>query len=239
MKRLLLLSNSTNFGEPFLQYPSKAIQEFLGTAVQEVLFVPYAGVRISFSDYAARVRERFREIGIALTSVHEADSPAAAVERAAAIVAGGGNTFCLLDRLYNHGLVEQIRERVLQGVPYVGWSAGANVACPTIKTTNDMPIVEPPSLKAFGLVPFQINPHYTDAMLPNHGGETRAERLAEFLEVNPGVTVVGLQEGSMLKVEGNGIELLGKKPAKIFRKGQDVAAYFPGDSLQLLMTKQL
>ena len=103
--------------------------------------------------------------------------PATAVEKAAAIVVGGGNTFCLLDRLYTHGLVDRIHERVLQGVPYVGWSAGSNVACPTIRTTNDMPIVEPPSLNALGLVPFQINPHYTDATLPNHGGETRAERL--------------------------------------------------------------
>ena len=235
MKRLLLLSNSTNFGEPFLQYPIKTIQQFLGSAVSEALFVPYTGVRISFSDYAARVRERFREIGIGVISVHEVENPAAAVETAGAIVVGGGNTFCLLDRLYKHGLLELIRKRVLEGVPYVGWSAGSNVACPTIRTTNDMPIVEPPSLNALGLVPFQINPHYTDATLPNHGGETRAERLAEFLEMNPGMTVIGLQEGSMLKVEGNDIELLGTKTAKVFRKGQDVVECAPGDSLQFLI----
>jgi dipeptidase E len=235
MKRLLLLSNSTNFGEPFLQYPIKTIQQFLGSGAREVLFVPYAGVRISFSDYVARVRERFHEIGIAVKSVHETENPAAAVQTAAAIVVGGGNTFCLLERLYRHGLVEGIRKRVLDGAPYVGWSAGSNVASPTIKTTNDMPIVEPPSLKAFDLVPFQINPHYTDATLPNHGGETRAERLVEFLEMNPGMVVVGLQEGSMLKVEGNGIELLGKKAAKVFRKGQDLMEYSSGDSLQFLI----
>ena len=166
MKRLLLLSNSTNVGEPFLQYPIRTIQQFLGTAVPGVLFVPYAGVRLSFSDYAARVRESFREIGIAVTSIHETENPAAAVERAATIVVGGGNTFCLLDRLYSHGLVERIRERVFQGVPYVAWSAGSNVACPSIKTTNDMPIVQPYSLGALDLIPFQINPHYTDATLP-------------------------------------------------------------------------
>ena len=235
MKRLLLLSNSTNFGEPFLQHPIKTIHEFLGSAVSEVLFVPYAGVRISFSDYLVRVRERFLEIGIAVKSVHETENPAAAVETAKAVVVGGGNTFCLLDRLYKHGLLELIRKRVLDGVPYVGWSAGSNVACPTIKTTNDMPIVEPPSLNALGLVSFQINPHYTDATLPNHGGETRAERIAEFLEMNPGMTVIGLQEGSMLRVEGNEIELLGKKATKVFRKGQEVVECSPGDSLQFLI----
>ncbi|MSO23536.1 MAG: dipeptidase PepE [Acidobacteria bacterium] len=238
MKRLLLLSNSTNFCEPFLQYPIRTIQQFLGSTVPEILFVPYAGVRLSFSDYAARVRERFREIGIAVTSMHETENPAAAVERAAAIVVGGGNTFCLLDRLYTHGLVELIRERVLQGVPYVGWSAGSNVACPTIKTTNDMPIVEPRSLSALDLVPFQINPHYTDATLPNHGSETRAERLMEFLEVNPAASVIGLREGSMLRVEGERIDLLGSTAARVFRKGQEVMEPVPGDSLQFLLERK-
>ena len=157
------------------------------------------------------------------------------MEKASAIVVGGGNTFCLLDRLYQNGLVERIRQRVLAGVPYVGWSAGSNVACPTIRTTNDMPIVEPRSLNALGLVPFQINPHYTDATLPNHGGETRQERLTEFLEMNPGMTVIGLQEGSLLKVEDNGIELLGRKTAKVFRKGKAVAEYVPGASLNFLI----
>jgi dipeptidase E len=237
MKRLLLLSNSTNFGEPFLRYPLRTIQQFLGPIVSEVLFVPYAGVQISFSDYAARVRERFQEIGSAVTSVHETENPAAAVEKASAIVVGGGNTFCLLDRLYTHGLVERIRERVLRGIPYVGWSAGSNVACPTIRTTNDMPIVEPPSLNALGLVPFQINPHYTDATLPNHGGETRAERLMEFLEMNPTLTVIGLREGTMLRVEDEKIELLGDKPARVFRKGREVIEPAPGDSLQFLLER--
>lgn len=237
MKRLLLLSNSTNFGEPFLQYPIRTIQEFLGPTVSEVLFVPYAGVRLSFSEYTARVRAKFQEIRIAVTSVHETEKPVEAVEKAAAIVVGGGNTFCLLDRLYTHGLVERIRERVLQGVPYVGWSAGSNVACPTIKTTNDMPIVEPQSLNALGLIPFQINPHYTDATLQNHGGETRAERLIEFLEVNPTVSVIGLREGTMLRVEGEEIELLGDKPPRVFRKGREVIEPSPGDSLQFLFER--
>ncbi len=234
MKRLLLVSNSTNFGEPFLQHPLRTIQNFLGASLKSVLFIPYAGVRISFADYAALVRERFAKVGIDSVSIHESRSPKDAVEQAEAIVIGGGNTFHLLNQLYVNDLLEAIRRKVELGVPYIGWSAGSNVASPTIRTTNDMPIVEPPSLEALGLVPFQINPHYTDAMLPRHGGETRAQRLTEFVEVNPGVTVVGLQEGSMLLIEGNRIELLGKKAAKIFRKGQNPAEYVPGDSLQFL-----
>jgi len=238
VKRLLLLSNSTNFGEPFLEYPIRTIQQFLGSAVSEVLFVPYAAVRLSFADYAARVRERFSEIGISIISLHETENPASAVDRADAIVVGGGNTFCLLDRLYRQGLVARIRDRVLEGVPYVGWSAGSNVVCPTIKTTNDMPIVEPTSLSALDLVPFQINPHYTDATLPNHGGETRAERLTEFLEMNPSMTVIGLREGTMLRVEDEKIELLGDKPARFFRKGHELIEPAPGDSLQLLLERK-
>ena len=138
MKRLLLLSNSTNFGEPFLQYPIKTIRQFLEPGVSEALFVPYAGVRISFSDYAVRVRERFLEIGIGVKSVHETENPAAAVETARLSSSAGGIHSALLDRLYKR-IVGAIRKRVLEGVPYVGWSAGSNVACPTIRTTNDMP----------------------------------------------------------------------------------------------------
>lgn len=236
MKRMLLLSNSTNFGEPFLQYPLRAIQEFLGDRIRSVLFVPYAGVRISAAEYSSRVRERFKEIGFELISVSDVPDPKTAVEQAEAIVIGGGNTFHLLFHLYANQLLEKIRARVLAGAPYVGWSAGSNVACPTIRTTNDMPIIEPPSLKALELVPFQINPHYTDATLPNHQGETRAERLEEFVAVNPGVAVVGLREGSLLKIEGTRLELLGKG-ARVFRNGQDSQEYSPGNSLQFLMTE--
>ena len=126
--------------------------------------------------------------------------PVKEIESADAIIVGGGNTFHLLKQLYDNGTLWAIRERVLAGVPYIGWSAGSNVACPTIRTTNDMPIVEPSRLDAMRLVPFQINPHYTDEVLPNHGGETRAQRIAEFTKVNPGVVVIGLREGSALRV---------------------------------------
>lgn len=234
-KRLLLLSNSTNYGQGYLEHAEPAIKDFLGGHRRQVLLVPYAGVRRSFDEFTAMVRERFRTMGYELISVHQAADPSQAVRHAEAIAVAGGNTFHLLKLLYDIGLLDPIRERVNAGVPYIGWSAGANVACPTIKTTNDMPIVQPPSLTALGLVPFQINPHYTDAVLPHHSGETRAERIAEFIEVNPGVYVVGLPEGSMLSIEGSDVTLLGDKAAKVFLKGQEPTDYEPGASLSFLL----
>jgi dipeptidase E len=234
-RRLLLLSNSTNYGEEYLRYPLKAIQDFLGPRLRRVLFVPFAGVRGSLDDYAAKVRARFEEIGYGLDSVHEVADAVAAVERAEAIAVGGGNTFHLLRGLYEANILESIARRVAEGVPYVGWSAGSNVACPTIKTTNDMPVVEPPSFRALSLVPFQINPHYTDARLPNHNGETRAERLLEFIEANPDIYVIALREGSILRIEGEEISLLGEKSALVFRRGEVPAEYNPDDSLQFLL----
>ncbi|MBD0372754.1 MAG: dipeptidase PepE [Pyrinomonadaceae bacterium] len=234
-RRLLLLSNSTNYGEEYLRFPLSYIRNFLGESVKRVLFIPFAGVRMTYDDYAARVRERFDEIGYALDSIHEASDPLRALEEAEALAVGGGNTFHLLRGLYEANLLEAIRARVLKGMPYIGWSAGSNVACPTIKTTNDMPVVEPPSFNALALVPFQINPHYTDATVPNHNGETRAERLLEFIEANAEMTVVGLKEGSALRIEGSEIKLLGDKSLLVFRKGQEIAEYNPQDSLQFLL----
>ena len=158
-----------------------------------------------------------------------------AIERAEAIVVGGGNTFHLLRGLYRAGVDDVIRERVRTGMPYVGWSAGSNVACPTIKTTNDMPIVEPPTLNALGLVPFQINPHYTDARIEGHMGETRDERLTEFTHASPGVRVIGLREGTMLRIEGDEITLLGGKPARIFVKDEPPRDISPEESLSFLL----
>ena len=235
-RRLLLLSNSTNYGEEYLRYALREIQSFLGTGTRRVLFVPYAGVRWSYEAYAAKVRERFEEIGYRLDSVHEVADPLRAMKEAEALAVGGGNTFHLLRGLYEAKLLEAIRARVTDGMPYIGWSAGSNVACPTIKTTNDMPVVEPPSFDALALVQFQINPHYTEAVVPHHNGETREERLLEFLEANPKMTVVGLREGCALKVEGAEIRLLGDKTARLFRKGEEPQEYGPQDSLQFLLS---
>lgn len=233
--RLLLLSNSTNYGEEYLRFPLPHIRSFLGEGIKRVLFVPFAGVRSTYDDYAAKVRARFEEIGYALDSIHEASDAVSAVSGAEALAVGGGNTFHLLRALYEADLLSVIRARVSEGMPFIGWSAGSNVACPTIKTTNDMPVVEPPGFDALSLVPFQINPHYTDATLANHSGETRAERLLEFIEANPEMTVVGLREGSALRIEDSEIALIGEKSALVFRKGQEPAEYNPQDSLQFLL----
>lgn len=235
-KKLLLLSNGSELtGDQPTAFAQNAVRDFLGPRVKTVTFVPFATVINSYDSYAERVRRRFGEIGYRVESVHEAGDAAAAVENAEAVAVGGGNTFHLLRAMYEAGLVEALRARVEAGAPYVGWSAGSNVACPTIRTTNDMPIVEPPTLRALGLVPFQINPHYTDGRLPGHHGETRDERLGEFVHANPGVRVVGLREGTMLRIENSGIRLLGGKPARIFVKGEGAADLAPDASFQFLL----
>lgn len=215
--RLLLISNSTNAGEAYLDYPKYNIRDFLGEKRLRCLFIPYAGVTISFDEYEARVKERFSEIGHDITSIHHASDPVEAVKNAEAIVVGGGNTFQLIKLIQEFGLIDPVREKVLGGTPFVGWSAGSNVCCPTIRTTNDMPILEPESFNAFKLIPFQINPHYTDLNPPGHAGETREDRIMEYLAANPGDTVLGLREGCMFIVEGKQMSLLGKKPVRLFR----------------------
>jgi dipeptidase E len=237
-KRLLLISNGSELiGDNPSEFFHDALKEFLGTSVKRVLFVPFAAVTRTEDEYAARVRKHFGPLGYEVESLHEAEDARAAVGRADAIAVGGGNTFKLLRAVYEAGIVEAVRERVAGGMPYVGWSAGSNLACPTIRTTNDMPIVEPPSLDALKLIPFQINPHYTDALPAGHAGETRDERLQEFIEVNPNIYVVGLREGTILRVEDNTISLLGEKSARVFRKGREARDHTPQESLQFLLER--
>lgn len=231
-KRLLLLSNSTSYGETFLAYPQPAIQDFLGE-INEVLFVPYAGVTIDYDTYTARVAEVFEKLGVKVTGIHEAADPEQAVREAQALAVGGGNTFSLVNEVWEQNLVEVIRERVAEGLPYIGWSAGSNLACPTLKTTNDMPIVEPPTFQGLHLINFQINPHYSEAVVPNHNGETRAQRLAEFLVANQEMTVVGLPEGSLLRVEGETIHSWGKGDMKVFQYDADPVTIPVGTDLQI------
>jgi len=216
--KLLLISNSTNPGEPYLSYPQKEIQRFLGEKKAHALFIPFAAVTFSLDEYESKVVERFAEIGHYITSIHHFPDPVKAVQQAEIIVVGGGNTWQLVQMLHHHHLMEAIRLKVLEGTPYIGWSAGSNVACPTLRTTNDMPIVDPNGFECMNLVPFQINPHYLDVNPPGHGGETREQRILEFLEINPDVFVVGLREGTMLKYENNQLHLLGSHSARIFRK---------------------
>ena len=223
--RLLLISNSTLYGSGYLDHAASEISDFL-REVKRVLFVPFA--LHDRDKYAAQARARFEKMGYQLDSIHTATEPAKAVREAEAIFIGGGNTFRLLKALYDHELLEAIRERVREGMPYIGSSAGSNVAAPTIRTTNDMPIVQPPSLDALGLVRFQINPHYLDAD-PNstHKGETREERIIQFLEDNE-TPVVGLREGAMLRIENGKTLLKGSTGARIFRRGHEPVEALPG-----------
>jgi len=234
LMKLLLISNSTNAGEPYLKYPLPEIRRFLD-GVRSVAFVPYAAVTFSYDEYRRRVKERFDELGIRVDSVHGLSDPAAAIRKAEAVCVGGGNTFALLKAMQRLGLVGAIRDRVAQGIPYVGWSAGSNVTCPTICTTNDMPIVEPESFEAVGLVPFQINPHYLDANPQGHAGETREQRLLEYIEANPGRYAVGLREGCMLRYTDGGLQLIGDRPLRIFRKGIAPYEVNAGDDLSFLL----
>ena len=231
-KRLLLISNSTSHGSGYLDHCEGEMRDFLGP-VRRVLFLPFA---LHDRDaYAAKARGRLKRMGFECESLHDAATPSAAVERAEAFFAGGGNTFRLLKALYDGGLLAPLQRRAEAGIPYVGTSAGSNVACMTIQTTNDMPIVQPESFEALSLVPFNINPHYLDPdPASTHQGETREERIREFHEENE-PPVVGLREGAMLRIEGASVVLKGTAGARIFRRGRGPEEAAPGASLDFLL----
>jgi dipeptidase E len=214
--KLLLLSNSSNYGGAYLDHAREAIEQHFADA-ERIAFVPYA--LADLDGYARTAATFFERLGIEVLSCHERDIPATALTEVDGVFVGGGNTFRLLDRLYRYGLVHAIRTRVAAGLPYMGASAGTNVACPTIRTTNDMPIICPPSFEALNLVSFQINAHYLDPVEGlEHMGETRETRLTEFLEEDGSSTVIGLREGSWLSVTDSDVELVGGE-ARLFRAG--------------------
>jgi dipeptidase E len=236
--RLLLISNSTNAGEEYLKYPVPYIKDFLGDVPLNCAFIPYAGVTISFNDYTKRVASRFEEAGHNIQSVHESDNPKDIIEAADVIVVGGGNTWQLLNLIQKNGLIEPVRNAVYSGKPYIGWSAGSNMACPTIMTTNDMPIIEPENFRAFNFIPFQINPHFLDANPEGHAGETREARIEEFIEVNRDVYVLGLREGTMLRVEEEDIKLIGPRKARLFHFNEKPAEIESADDIRFLLHSQ-
>jgi dipeptidase E len=231
-RRLLLISTSTVHGTQYLEHAREELRLLLA-GCDRVLFVPFA---LKDRDaYAAKARAAFGEMGFGLDSLHEAADPHAALAEAAGVFVGGGNTFRLLDTLYRLELLAPLRRCVAEGMPYSGASAGANLAGPTIRTTNDMPIVQPPSLDALGLVPFQINPHYLDPdPASTHMGETRETRIREFHEENQ-APVVGLREGAMLRVQSERITLVGSAGARLFRRGREPVELSPGASLDPLL----
>jgi dipeptidase E len=230
---LLLLSNSTGFGGSYLGYAFDAVTELLQGRTR-LLFVPYA-LR-DHAGYTGIVRGAFEPKGVTVTGLDEVADPAGAVRDAQAIFIGGGNTFRLLKGLHEGGLITEIRRQVLSGVPYLGSSAGTNMACPSLRTTNDMPIVAPASFAALDLIPFQINPHYADPDLGSeHMGETREERIVEFLEEND-VPVLGLREGCWLRVTGNAASIGGVTSARLFSRPGPVRELVPGDDVSDLLT---
>jgi dipeptidase E len=229
---ILLVSNSTLHGGGYLDHVENEIRDILGTA-RSVLFFPYA--LHDRDGYAAKAAARFAAIGYKLTSAHSARDPADAVREADAIFIGGGNTFRLLKTLQELELLEAIRRRIREGAPYIGSSAGSNVAGPTIKTTNDMPIVQPRSFEALGLVPFQICPHFQDPdPTSKHMGETREERILQFLEENE-TPVLGMREGAWVRVENKTVQLRGMNGARIFRRGEKPVEAVTGDEISGLV----
>lgn len=242
-KRLLLISNSTNFGEEYLEWPKPHIKKFLEcVSVKRILFVPYAGVALSYDGleasydaYEERVSKVFNSMGFEIYSIHRETDPVQSVKDALAIAVGGGNTFHLVHMLYQLRLMKVIREAVENGVAFLGWSAGANIACPSMRTTNDMPIIEPESMNCLNLVPFQINPHYIDAVIEGHGGESREQRIEEYLVINNNVFVVGLREGTLLSIADQKIELKGQRPMRVFKFGINTKEYNPGSNIDFLL----
>ncbi len=241
--KLLLISNSTMAGEEYLGWPRQYIADFLNNeSVKKVVFVPYAGVNLSnesleksYDVYTEKVYSVFSKLGFEIESVHKAENPVSLIENAEAIAVGGGNTFHLVAEMHRTGIMEAIRKKAAEGTPYMGWSAGSNVACPTLKTTNDMPIIQPESFNTLNLIPFQINPHYLDANPEGHGGETRQQRIEEFLAINRDVAVAGLREASLLYLDGKLLKLLGKRPMVLFRYGKEPEEFQPGSDLSFLL----
>lgn len=206
-KNLLLLSSSRVGDSDYLSHALPLIAEHL-RGIKEVLFIPYAGVTMSYEEYSAKVKSTLHSLPVKVKCITEHEDPVLALSNAEAVMVGGGNTFRLLERLYHFNLINVLQDKVAKGMPYVGWSAGSNIAGLSIKTTNDMPIIEPPSFNALSLVNFQLNPHYTEYQAPGHNGETREQRLAEFMILNRDTYIVGIEEGSALKVVDDKVQLV-------------------------------
>jgi len=240
---MLLISNSTNYGESYLEWPQTLIKDFLDKkGIKSVLFIPYAGVALSeespeesYDIYEERVNSVFLEMGFEAYSIHREKNPVQAVKDALAIAVGGGNTFHLVHKMHELRLMNAVQDAVGKGVSFMGWSAGANVACPTLMTTNDMPIIEPKSFNCLNLIPFQINPHFIEASLEGHGGETREQRLEEYMILNKNIPIVGLRESSALFIKNDHIELQGNNPLRYFRFGKSPIDYNVGDDIKFLL----
>jgi dipeptidase E len=208
-----MLSSSRVGSEDYLQHAIPMLDQHLPD-IKELLFIPFAGVTVSWNDYTAKVQDALPDYKI--KGIHQFSNAYDALKNAQAIVVGGGNTFNLLNELYQQDLLDMVKSQVTKGIPYVGWSAGSNICGNSIRTTNDMPIIQPPSFDALNFVPFQLNPHYTDYQAPGHNGETRAQRIEEFCVLNPKMPVVGIREGTALWLQQGKLVLKGELGGVLF-----------------------
>lgn len=234
MKKAIIASTSTLHGGNYLEYLLPALKEHFA-GCQSLVFIPYARPGgISHNDYTKKVADTFMPLGIAVNGCHEFEDPAKAVAGAEALFTGGGNTFLLVAQLYKAGVMTALEKAVKSGTPYLGSSAGSNITGLTMQTTNDMPIIYPPSFKTLGIIPFNLNPHYLDPQPGStHMGETRETRIKEFHQFNP-QPVLGLREGSWLEVNGNTILLKGDLPARLFRQGKEPEELEAGSDISWL-----
>jgi dipeptidase E len=224
---VLMLSSSRVANEDYLQHAILMLNQHLSN-IKELLFIPFAGVSVSWDDYTTKVQHALPDFQI--IGIHQCSNAHQALDRAQAILVGGGNTFNLLNELYRQDLLGTLKNQVNKGTPYVGWSAGSNICGNSIRTTNDMPIVQPPSFDALNFVPFQLNPHYTDYQAPGHNGETRAQRIEEFCILNPDMPVIGIREGCALLLQGESLALKGELDGVVF-KGVSQSVIHPNQDL--------
>ena len=220
LNRVLVFSSSRYGNGGYLSAAVPVIKSFLGNAPLNIAFIPFASVSNDYDEYASMVRAGLAELPHTINTVKPGNAKAV-IGQSDVIMVGGGNTFKLLHDIYNYQLLDLIRDKINAGVPYIGWSAGSNITGPTIATTNDMPVIEPRSFNALGFLPFQINPHYTNKKIEGHNGETRDQRLQEFLILNPGVPIVALPEGTALLLDKGVLNFLGEVPGILFSKQGD------------------
>lgn len=234
MVNAMLMSSSKKNQLGYLEHASDQITTLLGTQPRDVLYIPYAAITPTYDEYEKLAASPFSKLGYTIRSIHHEPNPVQAVAEASAIAVAGGNTFALLNRLYQEDLVEPIRRRVVHDdIPYIGWSAGTNVATASIRTSNDMPIVQPPSFSGLGLVPFQINPHFVSGKPAGHNGESREERLTEFVTLNSDEEVLALYEGCALHVQEDTGVILGDKDGLVFSRKSKPRAIVPGKIFDL------
>lgn len=236
---VLMLSSSRKDSEAYLAHARTYLLSHLGEC-RHVLFVPFAAVTQSYDSYVDAVATAMPELEV--TGIHTLHNPVEAIKTAKsngqAILVGGGNTFHLLHTLYQQKLLAPIQQAVANGTPYIGWSAGSNICGQSIRTTNDMPIIEPESFNALNIVPFQLNPHYSDYHPPGHNGETRDQRLAEFTRLNPTTPVVAIREGTALVLSNQQLKLVGDKGGFVFLASEK-RPIAPNDDLTELLNSSL